>query len=447
MRITVVGCGYVGLVTAACFTEMGNTVTCVDTNEARLTDLRVGRMPIYEPGLGDMVANACSDGRMKFAADLSDALDGADYIFNAVGTPPLEDGSVDLSGVYQVARTIGQSLTHYSIIVNKSTVPVGTAETVHQIIADEIAARGESVEFDVVSNPEFLKEGTAIADFMGPDRVIIGSDSERAKRRMALLYAPYLKKNDRVMFMGPREAEMTKYAANAMLATRVSFMNQIANLCDRLGVDVEDVRQGIGSDKRIGSAFLYPGCGYGGSCFPKDVQALMYAGRGVDYELSVLSEVEAINAKQKSVLFEKLHAYFNGQIASKKIAIWGLAFKPGTDDMRQAPSIALIDALIRSGASVAAFDPKANGVAREMLRGAGDSLQIMDDQYRVADDADALVLMTEWKQFRSPDFRDLKRRMSGSVIFDGRNQYDPEALGDFGFDYIGVGRTNWGARR
>lgn len=404
-------------------------------------------MPIYEPGLGDMVANACSDGRMKFAADLSDALDGADYIFNAVGTPPLEDGSVDLSGVYQVARTIGQSLTHYSIIVNKSTVPVGTAETVHQIIADEIAARGESVEFDVVSNPEFLKEGTAIADFMGPDRVIIGSDSERAKRRMALLYAPYLKKNDRVMFMGPREAEMTKYAANAMLATRVSFMNQIANLCDRLGVDVEDVRQGIGSDKRIGSAFLYPGCGYGGSCFPKDVQALMYAGRGVDYELSVLSEVEAINAKQKSVLFEKLHAYFNGQIASKKIAIWGLAFKPGTDDMRQAPSIALIDALIRSGASVAAFDPKANGVAREMLRGAGDSLQIMDDQYRVADDADALVLMTEWKQFRSPDFRDLKRRMSGSVIFDGRNQYDPEALGDFGFDYIGVGRTNWGARR
>lgn len=436
-----------GLVTAACFTEMGNTVTCVDTNEARLTDLRVGRMPIYEPGLGDMVANACSDGRMKFAADLSDALDGADYIFNAVGTPPLEDGSVDLSGVYQVARTIGQSLTHYSIIVNKSTVPVGTAETVHQIIADEIAARGESVEFDVVSNPEFLKEGTAIADFMGPDRVIIGSDSERAKRRMALLYAPYLKKNDRVMFMGPREAEMTKYAANAMLATRVSFMNQIANLCDRLGVDVEDVRQGIGSDKRIGSAFLYPGCGYGGSCFPKDVQALMYAGRGVDYELSVLSEVEAINAKQKSVLFEKLHAYFNGQIASKKIAIWGLAFKPGTDDMRQAPSIALIDALIRSGASVAAFDPKANGVAREMLRGAGDSLQIMDDQYRVADDADALVLMTEWKQFRSPDFRDLKRRMSGSVIFDGRNQYDPEALGDFGFDYIGVGRTNWGARR
>jgi UDPglucose 6-dehydrogenase len=426
---------------------MGNTVTCVDTNEARLTDLRVGRMPIYEPGLGDMVANACSDGRMKFAADLSDALDGADYIFNAVGTPPLEDGSVDLSGVYQVARTIGQSLTHYSIIVNKSTVPVGTAETVHQIIADEIAARGESVEFDVVSNPEFLKEGTAIADFMGPDRVIIGSDSERAKRRMALLYAPYLKKNDRVMFMGPREAEMTKYAANAMLATRVSFMNQIANLCDRLGVDVEDVRQGIGSDKRIGSAFLYPGCGYGGSCFPKDVQALMYAGRGVDYELSVLSEVEAINAKQKSVLFEKLHAYFNGQIASKKIAIWGLAFKPGTDDMRQAPSIALIDALIRSGASVAAFDPKANGVAREMLRGAGDSLQIMDDQYRVADDADALVLMTEWKQFRSPDFRDLKRRMSGSVIFDGRNQYDPEALGDFGFDYIGVGRTNWGARR
>ena len=447
MRITVVGCGYVGLVTAACFTEMGNTVICVDTNEARLTDLRAGRTPIYEPGLGDMVANACSDGRMKFAADLSDALDGADYIFNAVGTPPLEDGSVDLSGVYQVARTIGQSLTHYSIIVNKSTVPVGTAETVHQIIADEIAARGESVEFDVVSNPEFLKEGTAIADFMGPDRVIIGSDSERAKRRMALLYAPYLKKNDRVMFMGPREAEMTKYAANAMLATRVSFMNQIANLCDRLGVDVEDVRQGIGSDKRIGSAFLYPGCGYGGSCFPKDVQALMYAGRGVDYELSVLSEVEAINAKQKSVLFEKLHAYFNGQIASKKIAIWGLAFKPGTDDMRQAPSIALIDALIRSGASVAAFDPKANGVAREMLRGAGDSLQIMDDQYRVADDADALVLMTEWKQFRSPDFRDLKRRMSGSVIFDGRNQYDPEALGDFGFDYIGVGRTNWGARR
>ncbi|MBN48028.1 MAG: UDP-glucose 6-dehydrogenase [Spongiibacteraceae bacterium] len=447
MRITVVGCGYVGLVTGVCFTEMGNSVTCVDVNEQRLSELRSGRLPIYEPGLAEMMAGAVAENLLQFSSDLAAAIQEADYIFNAVGTPPQPDGSVDLGAVLAVAKTIGDNINRYAVVVNKSTVPVGTAERVGDIIVKQLSNRGVDVTFDVVSNPEFLKEGTAIADFMGPDRVIIGAGSDRARRKMAMLYAPYLKKNDRIMFMGLREAELTKYAANAMLATRISFMNEIAGLCDKLGVDIEDVRQGVGSDKRIGNAFLYPGCGYGGSCFPKDVQALMYAGKEVGVDMALLAEVEERNARQKDILFEKLSTYFGGELDGKKIAVWGLAFKPGTDDIREAPSIRLILSMLKAGVRVAAYDPKAMTATDRYFAGLAlsEGITFSEDQYGALENADALILVTEWKRFRSPDFAGMKRRMRGQLILDGRNQYAPDMLAELGFDHIGIGRKNWSA--
>lgn len=422
---------------------MGNWVTCADVDEARVADLTQGRIPIYEPGLAELIANARESGLIEFTTDLPSAIKDADYIFNAVGTPPQADGSVDLSAVLQVAQMIGEHLEDYAVIVNKSTVPVGTGERVKKLITSTLVVRGCNIEFDVVSNPEFLKEGAALSDFMGPDRVIIGADTERARRKMYALYSPYLKKSDRMMYMGLREAELTKYAANAMLATRVSFMNEMANLCDKLQVDVEQVRRGIGSDTRIGNEFLYPGCGYGGSCFPKDVQALMYAGREVGVNLGILAEVESCNANQKKILFQKLSGYFSGEIEGKRIAIWGLAFKPGTDDMREAPSLQLIKSLVSAGAEITAYDPKANQVASQQVEALNlyGRIDFFDDQYSALEGVDALVLVTEWKRFRSPDFAKIRDLMRGKLIVDGRNQYEPDMIRDAGFDYIGMGRS------
>jgi UDPglucose 6-dehydrogenase len=445
VHITVIGTGYVGLVTGTCFTEMGNHVTCVDTDEAKLTRLQNGIIPIYEPGLEPMVESAMANGLLRFTTDLADGLQRAEYVFIAVGTPPGEDGSADLQYVLAAARSIGQHLQQYAVIVDKSTVPVGTAELVRQTIAEELAARGADIEFDVVSNPEFLKEGAAVNDFMRPDRVVIGTESERARERMAALYAPYVRASDRLIFMGTRDAEMTKYAANAMLATRISFMNEIANLCDQLEVDVENVRKGIGSDSRIGYAFLYPGCGYGGSCFPKDVKALVHLSKQQSFMPALLEAVEERNEKQKHVLFEKISRYFGGDLSGRRFGIWGLAFKPETDDMREAPSIVLINALIAAGAIVAAYDPVATETAArefpaEWLEDG--RLTINKYQYDVLKDADALVLVTEWKRFRQPDFGAVKELLRQPLIFDGRNQYDPDRLRERGFTYFGIGRRN-----
>ena len=445
MRIVVVGTGYVGLVTGACFTEMGNHVVCVDVDEAKLERLQKGEIPIYEPGLDDVVESGIRAGLLTFSSDIANALDRAEYIFIAVGTPPGEDGSADLKYVLQVANSIGDYLTDYAVVVDKSTVPVGTADKVRQAISDRMVARGVDIAFDVVSNPEFLKEGAAVNDFMRPDRVIVGTDSETARKKMAALYSPYLRSSDRLLFMGVRDAEMTKYAANAMLATKISFMNEIANLCDCLQVDVEHVRKGIGSDSRIGYSFIYPGCGYGGSCFPKDVKALVQTAQLAGFEPALLSSVEARNNQQKQLLFEKVSQHFSGDLKGRQIGVWGLAFKPGTDDMREAPSVVLINALVEAGARVLAFDPIARETARlefpEQWFQDG-RLQIMDSQYEVTKGSDALILVTEWKKFRQPDFDTIKTNMVQPVIFDGRNQYDPDYLADYGFSYIGIGRSN-----
>jgi UDPglucose 6-dehydrogenase len=433
----------VGLVTGACFTEMGNHVVCVDIDQAKLARLRRGEIPIYEPGLEEIVANAVANRLLEFTDDYAVALDRADFVFIAVGTPPGEDGSADLRYVLEAARGIGRHLSDYIVVVDKSTVPVGTAERVQAVIGEELRRRGAAIEFDVVSNPEFLKEGAAIEDFMRPDRVIIGTDSERAEQRMAELYAPYLRASDRLITMGVRDAEMTKYAANAMLATRISFMNEIANLCERMGVDVEHVRKGIGSDRRIGYAFIYPGCGYGGSCFPKDVKALIQMADSHGFEPSLLRAVEARNQQQKGVLFEKLRRHFDGDLNGRRIGVWGLAFKPGTDDMREAPSIVLIKALIEAGARVTAYDPVAlESAAREFPAEwlADGRLALIPYQYDVLKEADALVLVTEWKRFRQPDFEAMLELMRAPVIVDGRNQYDPDALAARGFIYYGIGR-------
>lgn len=443
MHIAVIGTGYVGLVTGACFTEMGNHVVCVDLDEAKLARLRRGEMPIYEPGLDAMVAGAVANNLLEFTSDIGAALVKAEYIFIAVGTPPGEDGSADLQYVLTAARTIGRHLQHYVVIVNKSTVPVGTAEKVRAIVAAELALRGVDIPFDVVSNPEFLKEGAAVEDFMRPDRIIVGSDSLRAQEKMAELYAPYVRVNDRLIGMGVRDAEMTKYAANAMLATRISFMNEIANLCERMGVDVEQVRKGIGSDKRIGYAFIYPGCGYGGSCFPKDVQALIHMSREHQFAPTVLEAVEARNAQQKGVLFEKIQRYFAGDLQGRKFGVWGLAFKPGTDDMREAASLVLIKALVEAGAIVQAYDPVALETAARELPATWlqeGRVVLLKYQYDVLKDVDAMVLVTEWKRFRQPDFEAMKDLMNAPVIFDGRNQYDPEVATEHGFSYFGIGR-------
>lgn len=445
MRITVVGTGYVGLVTGACFTEMGNHVTCVDIDEAKLASLSEGHIPIYEPGLETIVKTSVASGLLSFSSDIASAMQGSEYIFIAVGTPPGEDGSADLQYVLAVAADIGRHLQHYSIVIDKSTVPVGTADKVSAEIASQLAMRDADIDFDVVSNPEFLKEGAAVADFMRPDRVVVGTDSETARKKMADLYSPYLRSSDRLMFMGVRDAEMTKYAANAMLATKISFMNEIANLCERLDVDVEHVRRGIGSDSRIGYSFIYPGCGYGGSCFPKDVKALVHAAQEVGFDPGLLAAVEQRNKLQKQRLFELLGEHFQGNLQGKQIGLWGLAFKPGTDDMREAPSIVLINALIEAGAKVLAYDPVAKVTAAsefpaEWLQ--DKRLQIIDHQYDVLRESDALVLVTEWKRFRQPDFVAMKDLMREPVIFDGRNQYEPDSLQELGFKYIGIGRSN-----
>lgn len=445
MRIAVIGTGYVGLVTGACFTEMGNHVTCVDIDRAKLDRLQRGDIPIYEPGLSSLVKSGIEQGLLSFSDDIAEAIKEVEYIFIAVGTPPGEDGSADLRYVLAVAADIGRHLQHYAVIIDKSTVPVGTAEKVQQAIEEQMQQRQVAIDYDVVSNPEFLKEGAAVADFLSPDRVIIGTDSPKAEKKMTALYGPYLRSSDRLMFMGIRDAEMTKYAANAMLATKISFMNEMANICDRLDVDVEQVRKGIGSDSRIGYSFIYPGCGYGGSCFPKDVSALVQTAQQVDFQPTLLAAVEERNRQQKNVMFNNMTHYFSGQLKGKHFALWGLAFKPGTDDMREAPSIVLVNALIGAGATVSAFDPVASETAKaEFPQQWFDEgkLQFADFQYDVLKKADALLLVTEWKRFRQPDFTAMKDVMNTAVIFDGRNQYDPSYLSECGFDYIGIGRRN-----
>jgi UDPglucose 6-dehydrogenase len=445
MRLTVIGTGYVGLVTGACFAEMGNHVTCVDVDETKINNLQQGILPIYEPGLEDIVKANHASGRLHFTTSLTEAMDDSNIYFIAVGTPPGEDGSADLQYVLAVAREIGRNLRNYSLIVDKSTVPVGTAEKVERAIQQQLDERGIKTDFDVVSNPEFLKEGAAIDDFMRPDRIIVGVESARARDLMQELYAPFNRNHQRVLFMGVRDAEMTKYAANAMLATKISFMNEIAGLCERMEVDVENVRIGIGSDNRIGYSFIYPGCGYGGSCFPKDVKALISMAQQYDFAPHVLQSVEERNERQKNRLYEKIVQRFGNQLVNHSFGLWGLSFKPGTDDMREAPSVSLLHSLIQAGARVRAYDPVAMPTAREQLprdwfdRG---HLMLAEHQYDALRDVDAMVLVTEWKPFRHPDFSAIKRLMKHPVIFDGRNQYDPEHLHAEGIEYNGIGRRS-----
>ncbi len=443
MNITVVGSGYVGLVTGACIAEMGNTVYCVDVDKSKIDNLKQGILPIYEPGLEEIVTENHAAGRLHFTTSLGEAVEQSEVFFIAVGTPPGEDGSADLRYVLEVARQIGDTLSAPAIVVNKSTVPVGTADLVRAAVSERLEARGVDIEFSVVSNPEFLKEGAAVNDFMHPDRIVIGADNEHARQVMSALYAPFIRNRPRTIFMGIRDAEMTKYAANAMLATKISFMNEIASLCERLDVDVENVRLGIGSDERIGYHFIYAGCGYGGSCFPKDVKALINIAHQNDFEPELLRAVESRNDQQKHSLFNKISTHFNGDLSGRTFAVWGLAFKPGTDDMREAPSVVLINSLINAGAKVRAFDPVARETARREFPEswfADGRLQIVDGQYEAAIDADALCLVTEWKPFRRPDFRALKRLLNTPLIIDGRNQYDREQVKREGFGYYGVGR-------
>ncbi|MFL6654669.1 MAG: UDP-glucose dehydrogenase family protein [Sulfurifustis sp.] len=443
MKLTVIGTGYVGLVTGACLAEMGNDVTCVDVDERKIARLREGVLPIYEPGLEPIVLGNYKEGRLKFATSLKDPTTRAPVYFIAVGTPPGEDGSADLQYVLAVAKDLGQTLTEYSVIVDKSTVPVGTAEKVQAVIQGELDKRGLRFPFDVVSNPEFLKEGDAVQDFMRPDRIIIGSESERAREILRELYGPFMRTHERIIFMGVRDAEMTKYAANAMLATKISFMNEIASLCDRLGVDVENVRIGIGSDARIGYSFIYPGVGYGGSCFPKDVRALIHMARNADFDPQMLHAVESRNRAQHRVLFEKIARHFGSDIKNRTFGLWGLAFKPGTDDMREAPAVVLLEQLIGAGARIKAYDPAAMEVARRDLPARwfdSGQLRLVDHQYDAVVGVDAMVLVTEWKPFRHPDFARIKSQMKQPIVFDGRNQYDPRALREAGFTYYGIGR-------
>ena len=437
MKIAIVGTGYVGLVSGACFAEMGVEVTCVDINEEKIKMLSEGKVPIYEPGLEEMVVRNFREGRLKFTTRLTDCLDEVEAVFSAVGTPPDEDGSADLSYVLQVAREVGQNMNHYVVLVTKSTVPVGTAQKVKAVIAEELAARKVEIEFDVASNPEFLKEGAAVKDFMSPDRVVVGVESERARKLMQRLYAPFMMTNNRILFTDIPSAEMIKYAANSMLATRISFMNDIANLCELVGADVNMVRKGIGADTRIGSKFLYPGCGYGGSCFPRDVKALIQTARQQGYEMRVLQAVEEVNERQKSVLFQKLSSHFGGDLKGKTVALWGLAFKAETDDMREATSLVIIRQLLDAGCEVRVFDPVAMNECRRRL---GDAVTYAKDMYDAALGADALLLLTEWKQFRLPSWEVVRRTMNQPVVFDGRNIYDPEELRAGGFHYSSIGR-------
>lgn len=442
MQIVVVGTGYVGLVTGACFAEMGNHVTCVDVDQRKIDMLENGEIPIYEPGLDEVVERNFKAGRLKFVNALAKAPKAESY-FIAVGTPPGEDGSADLQYVLAVADQLGQVITDYAVIVDKSTVPVGTADKVEAAVQAALDKRGADIPFDVVSNPEFLKEGAAINDFMKPDRVVIGSNSERASEVMQRLYAPFCRNHDRIVMMGVRDAELTKYAANAMLATRISFMNEISLLCDELGADIENIRVGIGSDPRIGYSFLYAGAGYGGSCFPKDVKALVQIAAEVDVDAVILKSVEERNARQKLRVFDLIKDNFDGDLKGKTFAMWGLAFKPGTDDMREAPSKVLIKALLEAGAKVVAFDPISMDVARAEIPAdyfESGNLTFVDNEYDTLPGADAMILITEWKQFRKPDFERIRAELLTPVIIDGRNQYDPAEMRERGFIYKGIGR-------
>ena len=437
MKIAIVGTGYVGLVSGTCFAEIGVDVTCVDTNSEKIESLQKGIIPIYENGLEEMVLRNMKAKRLKFTTSLESCLDDVEVIFSAVGTPPDEDGSADLKYVLEVARTIGRNMKQYKLVVTKSTVPVGTAPKVRAVIQEELDKRGVKIDFDVASNPEFLKEGNAISDFMSPDRVVVGVESARAEKLMSKLYKPFLLNNFRVIFMDIPSAEMTKYAANSMLATRISFMNDIANLCELVGADVNMVRSGIGSDTRIGRKFLYPGIGYGGSCFPKDVKALIKTAELNGYPMQVLRAVEEVNELQKSVLFDKLVKQFNDNLKDKTIALWGLAFKPETDDMREAPALVLIDKLLKAGCQIRAYDPAA---MQECKRRIGDSVYYACDMYDAVLDADALMLVTEWKEFRMPSWRVLKKTMRDFIVFDGRNIYDKKELQEIGFTYYCIGK-------
>ena len=437
MKIAIVGTGYVGLVSGTCFAEIGVNVTCVDTNKEKIESLQKGNIPIYENGLEEMVLRNMKAKRLKFTTSLESCLDDVEVIFSAVGTPPDEDGSADLKYVLEVARTIGRNMKQYKLVVTKSTVPVGTASKVRAVIQEELDKRGVKVDFDVASNPEFLKEGNAISDFMSPDRVVVGVESARAEKLMSKLYKPFLLNNFRVIFMDIPSAEMTKYAANSMLATRISFMNDIANLCEIVGADVNMVRSGIGSDTRIGRKFLYPGIGYGGSCFPKDVKALIKTAEQNGYTMRVLTAVEEVNENQKSVLFEKLMKQFNGDLQGKTVALWGLAFKPETDDMREAPGLVLIDKLLKAGCQIRAYDPAA---MNECKRRIGDVIYYARDMYDAVLDADVLMLITEWKEFRLPSWAVIKKTMNQQIVLDGRNIYDKKEMEELGFIYSCIGK-------
>lgn len=439
MNIAIVGTGYVGLVSGACFAETGVNVTCVDVDNEKVERLRKGEMPIYEPGLDTLVQKNMKAGRLNFTDDLAGVLNEQQIVFSAVGTPPDEDGSADLSYVMQVAHTIGRNIQRYMVIVTKSTVPVGTAKKVRQAIEEEIGKRGAKIDFDVASNPEFLKEGSAIKDFMSPDRVVVGVESERARKLLAKLYKPFLLNNFRVIFMDIPSAEMTKYAANSMLATRISFMNDIANLCELVGADVNMVRTGIGSDTRIGRKFLYAGCGYGGSCFPKDVKALIRTADAKGYSMEVLKAVERVNALQKELLFRKLQRVYGcgDGLKGKAIALWGLAFKPETDDMRESTALVIIDLLLKAGCQIRAFDPVAMDECRRRI---GDSVTYCRDMYDAVLDADALLLLTEWKVFRLPSWEVIRKAMRKPVVIDGRNIFDADELAELGFEYHCIGK-------
>ena len=439
MNVAIVGTGYVGLVSGTCFAQMGNVVTCVDVDEKKIEKLNNGTVPIYERELESLVKTNFKAGRLKFTSNLAKILNDQQMVFTAVGTPPDEDGRADLSYVLAVAREIGQNIQNYLVVVTKSTVPVGTAEKVREVILQEQKKRGVEIPFDVASNPEFLKEGTAVKDFMGPDRVVVGVDSEKAKELFASLYHPFLLNNFRVIFTDVRSAEMIKYASNSMLATRISFMNDIANLCERVGADVNMVRKGVGADSRIGSKFLYPGCGYGGSCFPKDVKALIRTASEYGYRMRVLEAVEEVNQEQKTVLFRKLQTYFHDDLKGRTIALWGLAFKAETDDMREATSLVTIDLLAKAGCKIRAFDPQAMDECRRRV---GDSIYYAEDIYDAVDGADALLVLTEWMQFRMPDWSLVKSKLQTPVIFDGRNIYLPEEMSHYGFDYFSIGRSD-----
>jgi UDPglucose 6-dehydrogenase len=439
MKVTIFGTGYVGLVTGACLAEMGNQVLCVDIDEAKVEGLRQGVIPIFEPGLDAIVRRNHAEERLEFTTDAAAAIAHGELIFIAVGTPPDEDGSADLSYVLAVARSVGQHLDRYAVVVNKSTVPVGTADRVRETVAAELAARQVSVEFDVVSNPEFLKEGAAVEDCLRPDRIIVGSSSPRAVAVLRRLYAPFNRNHERLVVMDERSAELTKYAANAMLATKISFMNEIANIAERVGADVELVRRGIGADPRIGYHFIYPGAGYGGSCFPKDVQALERTARTVDYEAKLLGAVEAVNHAQKGKLFELIERHCGGQLKGKTIALWGLAFKPNTDDMREASSRRLMEQLWAAGAKVRAFDPEARGETKRIY-GERPDLVLCEDAYEALEGADVLAIVTEWKAFRAPDFARIRTTLKEPAIFDGRNLYDPAQVEEAGLAYYGIGR-------